>query len=545
MQKRAYIVSCCAVIFALLIATPFSNSDARPAERASITQPKLVVVIAIDQGRYDYLQRFRREFVAGGFNLLLSGASFTDCRYDYATTVTGPGHATLFTGAYPDMHGIIENTWYDRAAHKPVYCVEDSSTKEVDAPNGAGGPGASPRRLMGTTLGDELRMASDFKSKVIAISLKDRSAVLPGGHDASAAYWWDEKDGHFVTSTYYAQDLPAWVERFNAAAPAKPYCGKEWRALADTPGARGKILSAFRSSANEECPDTRFTEWLHGTPYMNEIELKFAEAAIGSEHLGRGPATDLLAISLSVNDVIGHGYGPYSAEVADVTLRTDRYLADFLRQLDRLVGLRNVWIALSADHGVAPDPGYINEHRLGVGNGAFLEDVKAAVERALTQAFGEGPWVEGVTEFGLYFNRTTIAQHRADEAKVESTAAEAAVDVPGIREAFTRTQLMTGALPRSPLARKASNSFNNQRSGDVFLIRDPFAVPVKGTRGTTHGSPWNYDAQVPLVFWGSAFKAGVYATPCQPTDLTATLAVALGLTQPSDTEGHPLSVALK
>lgn len=544
MRKRL-LISCVVIIAAIFPASRFPGSEAAAAARASISRPRLVVVITIDQGRYDYLQRFRPEFVARGFNLLLSGASFTDCRYDYATTITGPGHATLFTGAYPNLHGIIENSWWDRAAHHSVYCVADSNTQEVDAPNGSGGPGASPRRLMADTLGDELRMASNYKSKVVAISLKDRSAVLPGGHDPNGAYWWDDKDGHFVTSTYYTQNLPGWVERFNAGLPAKPYCGEDWRALPETPDVGGKVLGAFKGSANEACPDSQFTHWLHGTPYMNEIELKFAEAAIAGEHLGRGPATDLLAISLSVNDVIGHGYGPYSGEVADVTLRTDRYLADFFRSLDQSVGLSNVWMALSADHGVSPNPDYITQHRLGPGSGAFPEAVKTAVENALNAAFGEGAWVESVTEFYLYFNQNTIREHHADEAKVESIAAEAAVKVPGIREAFTRTELMTGALPHSPLARKASNSFNNQRSGDLFLIREPFALPEKPGRGTTHGSPWNYDAQVPLVLWGSAFKSGAYATPCQPIDLAATLTAALGLTQPSDAQGHPLTVALR
>jgi predicted AlkP superfamily pyrophosphatase or phosphodiesterase len=507
----------------------------------STKPPKLIVAIVIDQLRYDYLVRFRPYFTQKGFNLLLGGAVFTDCTYDYATTTTCPGHATLFTGAYSNVHGIIGNEWYDRALGRKVYCVEDAAEKLV---GGASRAGFSPRKLVGTTFGDELRMATGFKSRVVSVSLKDRASVIPGGHLANAAYWYDAATGHFVSSTYYMQNLPAWATAFNDSAPAKTYCGKAWQALPEMPEASGKMLAQFKPEANEPCPDPKFLAWLNSTPYMAELELNFAGQLVKNEHLGQGPVTDLLAVSLSVNDYIGHAFGPYSDQVADTTLRTDRYLADFFSHLEQTVGLENVWITLSADHGVSPNHKYIREHRLSP-NRPFRSVVDEAVEHGLSQAYGQAEWIQDSDGFYIDLNRSALKQHQLDPDQAAMVAADAASGVPGVWTAFTRRQFLGGNLPRTPLARKASNSYNLQRSGDVFIVLDPFASPVEGEIETTHGSPWSYDSQVPLIFWGAAFKPGVYATPVQPIDFASTLAAALAITRPSGAQGRPLSEVLK
>src|SRR5208282_974326 len=278
--------------------------------------------------------------------------------------------------------------------------------------------------------------------------------------------------------------------------------------------------------------------------FMNQVELGFAAAAVRNERLGQGSETDLLTLSLSVSDYIGHEFGPYSKEVADVTLRTDRYLAAFFDDLDKLVGLDNVWIAFSADHGVAPTPDFIQEHKLGLGM-AQPAAIRGAAEKALTQAFGPGPWIEDEDETYLFLNRDTLKKRNVPESKAEEIAAEAAAWQADVAAAFTRTQFLTGSLPDSPLARKAANSFNSKRSGDVFLVFMPYAVPSSTATGTTHGTPWNYDAQVPLILWGSAFKPGFYPNACQPVDLAATLAALLRLTQPSGAQGTPLASSLK
>jgi predicted AlkP superfamily pyrophosphatase or phosphodiesterase len=544
-KKTLLFLPCLAIICCLgkvgFSSPPAPQMDARTFPRC----PKLIVALVIDQFRYDYLMRFRRLFVDKGFKLLLDGgANFVDCRYNYASTATCPGHATLFTGAYSNMHRIVSNEWWDRAAHRTVYCAEDLNTKVVADATGPGAtPGMSPHYLNGSTLGDELHAATNFKAKVVSISLKDRAAIMMGGHTADEAFWYDSGSGRFVSSTYYMQALPKWAAEFNDTHPAKKYCGTPWTALPETPAAGGQVLDHFDSEPNETCPDQRFLGWLEVTPYMTGIELSFAADAIKNEHLGQGPETDLLAVSLSVNDYIGHAYGPYSPQVADVTLRTDRWLADFFAQLDQTVGLDNVWITLSADHGVAPNPNFVQQHKLGIGSVQTARALTAA-ENALDQAYGPGPWIEGSDEFCLYLDLSGLKKHNVEPAAAEKVAAAAALTIPGIRAAYTRTQFLTGTLPESPLARKAANSFSPSRSGDVFLVLDAYAVSAVA-EGTNHGTPWNYDAQVPLIFWGASFKPGAYAEPVQPVDLVPTLAAALGLTQPSDAQGRPLAEALK
>lgn len=509
--------------------------------RAAIRKPRLIIMLVIDQFRYDYLLRFRPEFVQGGFNLLLGGANFVNCRYDYATTATCPGHAALATGAYANLNGIIDNSWWVPSLGKETYCVADPNVHLVGA---ASGEGMSPHNLTASTFGDELRLASGLKSRVVSISWKDRAAIMLGGRMPSAVYWADPRTAHFITSSYYTDKLPGWVEEFNAQDPAKEYCAEAWRALPETPGVGGKLLHPAATGSGEPCPSQKFSEHLPSTPFANQLELNFATAAIRNERLGHGPATDLLAISLSANDYIGHGYGPYSPEVADVTLRTDRYLAEFFKKVGQLVGLDNVWITLSADHGVAPTPAFIQEHHLGAGR-VDEKAVKSAVEQALAKAFGPGDWLAEAEEFYLNLNHPALESHHISVARAQSVAARAAMSVPTIRAAFTRTQFLTGQLPRTPLARKAAHSYNPTRSGDVFLIPQPFAVVTESTTGTSHGTPWNYDAQVPLVFWGQAFKPGIYTNPAEPIDLAATLAAALGVTLPSDAQGPPLTFILK
>jgi predicted AlkP superfamily pyrophosphatase or phosphodiesterase len=508
---------------------------------AAIRKPRLIIMLVIDQFRYDYLLRFRPEFVQGGFNLLLSGANFVNCRYDYATTATCPGHAALATGAYSNLNGIIGNSWYEPSLGKEVYCVADPDVQLVGADSGTG---MSPRNLTASTFGDELRLASGMKSQVVAISWKDRAAIMMGGRMPSAVYWADPATAHFVTSTYYTKALPRWVNQFNARNPAKEYCGEAWRALPETPGVGGKVLHPAATAPGEPCPSHKFSEHLPSTPFANQLELNFAADAIENDRLGHGPATDLLAISLSANDYIGHGYGPYSPEVADGTLRTDRYLAGFFKKVDQLIGLSNVWITLSADHGVAPTPAFILEHHLGPGR-LDTEPVRAAVKAALVKAYGPGNWLANLDEFYIDLDHQAFESHHINISEAQDVAARAALSVPTIRAAFTRTQFLAGRLPHTPLARKAANSYNPTRSGDVFLIPQPFAVVTNSMTGTSHGTPWNYDAQVPLVFWGQAFKPGIYTIPAQPIDLASTLAAALGVTQPSDAQGQPLTSILR
>src|SRR5580692_4161262 len=352
-----------AVLAALILAAPSSFASAYNAH------PKLVVVIIIDQFRGDYLERYHDQFGEGGFRLLLDhGANFTDCNYDYANTRTAPGHATLFTGAYSNGHGIVANEWWDPKKKKMVTSVEDDDTKLVGlAPDQnkdqtKDKAGASPHNLLADTLGDELKLATQGKARAFSLSLKDRAAILPGGFAADAAYWIDPKSGAWVTSTYYRPDLPKWAQDFNAANRAAKYWDRDWK------NANGDVLRSTAHRKGKDGSDAGFYEVVGSTPFANEYELEFAKELVVYENLGAGRATDLLAISLSPNDILGHQVGPDSPEMAAMALALDRELADFFNFLGHQIGLADLWIALSADHGVSALPDAAKKLRIPAAN---------------------------------------------------------------------------------------------------------------------------------------------------------------------------------
>ncbi|HUQ50192.1 MAG TPA: alkaline phosphatase family protein, partial [Terriglobales bacterium] len=333
-----------ALLIFILIA---SIAPFKPAH-ASVynARPKLIVVIVVDQFRGDYLERYRDQFGAGGFRMLRDkGANFTECYYDYANTHTAPGHATLFTGAYTSGHGIVGNDWYDPERKKFVSSVQDENFKLI----GANGTGASPRNLLVTSLGDEMKLATGGKSRVFSVSLKDRSAILPGGRSADGAYWIEKDTGLFVTSSYYRNEMPAWAAEFNAQKKNEKYLNLEWK------DAKGKVMRSTAPGQKDlDGTVLGFYDSVGRTPFANDYQLEFIRELIANEKLGAGPATDLLVISLSSYDILGHKVGPDSPELVAMTLALDKQLAEFFAYLGRQVGLANTWIALSADHGVAP-----------------------------------------------------------------------------------------------------------------------------------------------------------------------------------------------
>src|ERR1700733_4372273 len=344
--------------------------------------PKLVVVIVIDQFRGDYLERYRDQFGDSGFRLLLDhGAFFTDCNYDYANTSTAPGHASLFTGTYSSGHGIVANEWWDTQKKKIVTSVEDAATQLVGL-NGSP-PGASPHNLMADTLGDELKLATQGKSRVFSLALKDRAAILPGGFAADAAYWIEPKNGAWVTSTYYRGDLPKWAQDFNSANRAAKYWDRDWK------NTNGDVLRSTAHRKGKDGSDAGFYEVVGSTPFANEYELEFARELVVYENLGAGQATDLLSISLSPNDILGHQVGPDSPEMAAMALALDRDLADFFTFLGHQLGLANVWIALSADHGISALPDAAKKLRIPAAN-LDVGKLEAQINTQLTAKFSPG-----------------------------------------------------------------------------------------------------------------------------------------------------------
>jgi type I phosphodiesterase/nucleotide pyrophosphatase len=478
--------------------------------------PKLVLAIVVDQFRYDYLTRFRRDYHAGFERLLTQGAVFTNARYEQYPTVTAVGHSTFLSGATPSMSGIVGNEWYDRETAKVVASVSDNSVKLL----GAGGEGASPRRMLVSTVGDELKMARSG-SKVIGISLKDRSAILPAGHMADGAYWFDPRAGSFVSSTFYFAELPAWVAAYNASRPADRFRGAHW-------------LDHTLPS------DTSVYAALEGSPYGNELVESFVERAVRAEKLGQRNVTDLLAVSFSANDYVGHAAGPDSPEVKEVSIQTDRVIGKLFGFLDAAVGRGNVLVILTADHGVAPVP-EVNAARRMPGGRMPPGVVRKAVEAALIDKYGAGQWILSPSDVAFYFNHELIRQKKLDAAEVERTAADAARPVAHVFRVYTREMLLHGTVD-AEVGRQVMNGFYAPRSPDLYVLLEPYWL--YGSRGTTHSTTFSYDAHVPVFFMGPGIKAGRFNQEISVNDVAPTLATYLDIETPSGSVGRCLAEIL-
>jgi hypothetical protein len=484
---------------------------------AAPPKPKLVVAIVLDQFRFDYTTRFRSEYRAGFERLLTKGAVFTDARYIHVPTVTAVGHSTFLTGATPAISGIVGNDWFDRDEKKHVTSVGDAATKLL----GGEGDGSSPRRMLVDTVGDELKLADEGQSRVIGVSLKDRAAILPAGHTADAAYWFDTGSGNFVSSTFYFADLPGWVKEFNAARPADQYHGSTW--LNHTLPAAGRALYGA----------------IDASPFGNDVVERFAERALETERLGMRGVTDLLAISFSAHDYVGHAYGPYSPEEHEVSLRADLMLERLFQAIDKQVGLENTLVVLTGDHGVAPTPESNIAKRMPGGRIAPTV-ISNAVQSALAAKFGEGAWVSGAWELEVYLNLDLAAQKRVDPADVRRQAANALRGVAHMFRVYTRDQLLGGEAAADDVGRRVLNGFNEHRGADLFYILDPYWIVGTGT-GTTHGSPFGYDNHVPAIFMGRGIRAGYYDRSIVVNDIAPTLARILEVETPAGSVGRILN----
>jgi len=499
--------------------------------------PKLIIVIVIDQFRGDYLERYRDQFGDGGFRVFLDrGAYFTDCNYDYANTRTAPGHATLFTGSYTSGHGIVANEWWDPQKKKRVTSVEDDTTKLVGVDHT--GPGASPHNLMSDTLGDELKLATGGKARVFAISLKDRAAVLPAGFSGDAAYWIDPKSGDWITSTYYREDLPEWVRNFNGSHRAEKFWNREWK------DSDGNSLGSTAPRNGKDGAPAGFYEVVGSTPLANDYQLEFAKELVLYERLGAGSATDLLVISLSANDILGHQVGPDSPQMRSMALELDRQLAEFFGFLGHQVGMANVWMALSADHGVAPLPEFAKTLRLPAANldaKALREQINSLLSKKYAKKADyvldlDYPlaWLSEDAFAGIF------AGHKESEDEAE---AGEAMKQAGLAGYFTKAQLARGETPATEVGRRYAHSYSPEGGWYVIGIPTPFHVGI--TKGTDHATPFSYDTHVPLAFYGLAFQPGIYRTHAEPVDLAVTLASLLGINAPAQATGRVLTEALQ
>ncbi len=569
-----------AYLLIVLFVLPVFAQRSRPTtSTAEVRRPRLVLLIAVDQFRQDYLERFGDLFGKNGFKRLMrDGAVWEQANYDHTPTYTAPGHATMMTGAYPAETGIIGNEWIDRATAKRITSVSDTTVKPLGGnPNE---PAASPRRLMTSTVGDELRLATNDRSKVIGISVKDRSAILPAGRHANAAYWFSVGSGNMVSSTYYFPQMPAWVSQFNEKRPADKFFGARWdrllpeseylkRAGADAPpweniGRASGDTNAFPHTVTggATAPGPQFYSALDFTPFSNDLLVQFAQEALVNENLGQDDDTDVLTLSFSANDYVGHRYGPYSQEVMDVTLRVDRQIETFLNFVDSKVGLRNTIVILTADHGVAPIP----EHAAALGlDGARLktDDILTAVRLAISGRYNpKGTAPDPTADYiytydsggrpqpafinaNIYFNYAALRRDGASLDEVTRVARDAALTVRGIARAFTRAQLLQGAVSNTdPIERRVVHGFYPTRSGDVVVIAEPYKY-LGDTITATHGTPYAYDTHVPLIIVAPGLIPGRYYDRASPADIAPTVSALLRTTPPSSAVGRVLTEAIR
>ena len=504
--------------------------------------PKLVLLVVVDQMRYDYLERSPHLFTANGFRLLLDrGAFMTTAKYDYFPTITGPGHATILSGSPPAVHGIIGNEWFDKASGKDLYCCADTNVTAVGTTNKIQ---MSPKNFIGATVADQMRLA--WNSKVIGISLKDRAAILPSGKKAHGAFWFESKTASFITSSYYMTNLPEWVTAFNEKKIPQSYSGKVWERLHPVEEYSFDDTGVGESKLNKETNSvfphtinlaTNNVDAVNATPFGDEVVTQFAIAAIDGEQLGQGTRPDMLTVSYSSTDICGHNFGPYSHEIQDLTFRLDRQFEKLFNHIDEKVGLDKVVIVLTSDHGAAPVPEFakamgLDGHRWNSGQ------LMTNLQKSLEEKFGAGKYFRTMKmpHGDLFLNHDLLREKGLSAATISSFIREYVLATGYIQACFTREQLLNGTAP-GWIGKTVLNGYNAERGADLMLIGKPFGFPSTGKTGTSHGTPWAYDTRVPVIFFGKPFKPGRYADEFYVTDIAATLSAGLRIMEPPGSVG--------
>ncbi len=514
----------------------------------TLSKPKIVVGLVIDQMRWDYLYRFADRYGTAGFKRLMTkGYNFENAFIPYVPSYTAVGHSTIYTGSVPAIDGIVGNNWWEKSISKNMYCTSDSTVQSVGGSDLAGK--MSPRNMYANTIGDELRLSNNFKSKVIGIALKDRGAILPAGHGANAAYWYDESNGKFITSTYYTDALPQWVNEFNAKDKVTGYMEKNWNTLypvntytqsttdekAYESGLYGLTGTSFPYATSSIIKEKYST--FKTTPYASSYTFDFAKDAIRGEKLGRGAATDMLTVSISSTDYAGHSFGPNSIEIEDTYLRLDQDIADFLSFLDAQYGAGNYLFFLSADHGAAHVPGFLAENKM---LGGFYSEI--ALEKELTAAlnkkFGSDKIVANAQNYQVYLNDAVVAGLSEPKAVVEQFIIDYLLKQPFVTHAYRSKDLQITNVAE-PLRSKLSNGYFPKRTGDIQFLLLPGYFDGWG-KGTTHGL-WNpYDTHIPLLFFGWGINPGSTHREVYMTDIAPTIAAKLKIQMPNGTVGKAL-----
>jgi predicted AlkP superfamily pyrophosphatase or phosphodiesterase len=536
--------------FLTTLAIAFAGFSALWGQQAP-QRPKLVVMISIDQMRFDYLTRFSHLYKGGLRTLAERGATFSNANYRHASNETGPGHSVLLSGRHPSHSGIVANEWWDPYLKKAVNVVDDP----LQLPLGGPGRSASPVNALSFTVGDVLKV-NDPQSRVVGVSLKDRSAILMGGRRADAAYWYETAGGNFITSTYYTSAAPAWLVKWNSQRLPDQYAGKKWTRLLPDEGVYTQYAGAdaiegewdrkdivFPHAIRGNPPETLFYDDLRRTPFADELTLSVALEAMTAHHLGRDDHTDIFAIGFSATDVIGHTYGADSQETMDQLLRLDLVLGKLFKEIDDKVGLANTVVALSADHGSLP----LVENLLAKGieaRRASPQVLENAVREAFTRRF---PGVDGLIAYfatDIYLDEEVIARNRLDRTAVEQTAIDALMSTGLVEKVYTQSDLMKIDNSTDPYLKLFQNSFFQPRSPHLSVLVKKYVYLGAQPGGTGHGTAHEYDRHIPIVFMGQGIKPGTYDADCGPEDIAPTLAHMLGLTYPREYDSRLLTEML-
>ena len=543
---RKYLLS---TVFLISAAVAFAQSKQTATSSGSVQRPRLVVGIVIDQMRWDYLYRYYNRYGNGGFKRMLNeGFSCENTMINYLPSFTAVGHSTVFTGSIPALDGIAGNEWIEQLSGRTVYCTDDSTVQTVGADNISGK--MSPRNLLVSTITDELRIATNYQSKVVGVSLKDRASILPAGHTANAAFWMDDATGNFVTSTYYMQQLPDWVNAYNKTRPIDQLIRGGWNALypldtylnsdKDDKGYEGKFpgetATVFPHKVDEVYKNSKFS--FRSTPFGNTLTLDFARQAVEGYQLGAGKATDFLTINCASTDYVGHMFGPNSIEVEDTYLRLDQELAKFFSYLDTKVGKGQYTVFLTADHGAAHAIGYMQEHQV---PGDFWSSVPLvdSLNRQLAAKFGVDKLIRSGLNYQLNFDLGKIAAQGVDFDAIKKFCIEYLQRQPGIAFAVDVAKIGNAPVPE-PLKSMITNGYYFRRSGAVQIVLNPGWFEAYGKTGTTHGT-WNpYDTHIPLLFMGWGIHHGASNAVVHMTDISPTIAALLHIQMPNGCVGLPI-----
>ena len=520
----------------------------------TLARPKLVVGIVVDQMRYDYLYRFYNKYTEGGFKRLINdGFNCRNNHYHYALTVTAAGHSAVYTGSLPAINGIVGNDWFDTATGQKVYCTDDHDVATVGSTNVTVGK-MSPKNLLTSTVTDQLRIATNFRSKTIGVAIKDRASILPAGHAANGAYWFDSKTGNWVTSTYYTNELPKWVQDYNAKKMPSEYLKRGWKTLLpieqyvestpDDEPWEGKLPGVAKPVFPYELAGLSGDAFgvVTTTPWGNTMTKDMALAAIKGENLGKGKDTDFLAVSFSSPDRIGHAFGPTSVEQEDNYLRLDMEFAEMFAFLDGWVGKGNYTVFLTADHGGMDVPAFWQEHKLPAGllNATQIEDL---VKKSLSDAFGAGDYVLASENYQWYLDHKLLKTKKISMTDAVEVVRTALLPIKGIADVLNLQDMNKAPLNTYQLE-LFKNNVNAKRSGDLQVVVQPgwFAG---GATGTDHGTPYHYDTHVPFLLYGWGVNKGETLRRTTIADIAPTISSLLHILPPSGNVGNPVEEALK